>query len=1526
MTNVIINPTAGDQTSTWYEWYTGIDFLVELINPSSVIKAVIFQADDSQKLDDIVVRYKDGTEKRFQIKHTTGNSTLGLEELINTYLEDFSSEWYSLYNTSNDLKFILYTNRKSSDSWNGNKKSGKYLRPKLCTFWSYIKSKVNNVKSIDEIVMEDTEWETVWGKFLDKIAHLNTKKEDLRFKFLENFYIQLAQPSMVEHNDRIIKKIEKSYSVDTKRANDILDKIKSKLSDWTTKEGKLRRKTQEVTSDMIVQALFETSPNHCIGNHNLPVIANGFESRKKFASKLKDILIQTDKKIVFLSGSPQSGKTTLVSYLYSVEKTIDFRFHAFKPIMADNSNMGSDKGVSTYRGLWGDLYIQIVEYIYETTANLDEINIVPFVDWIDDDDLQSETLRILGALGEKLKRKIIVAIDGIDHAARSGEEETFLNRFCYPDNLPENVCLLIVGQPFEAYKHKYPSWIIDARYVEMCDIPAIEKEDVTLLLSSLPVELDKNIIKDIIFEASNGNTLSAVFAAKEAEKCRDIESFRTIIENRNLKCGVDVYYKKIWEYCKSEIASYITTKEHISEIELSIAIVLSIIERPLSVDLFSEINKELNLPQHAWVSIFEKLQPMVIVNDSKISCEISDVRVFFKGHTSDIYTTKRLNEIKVKLAKCFYANDEYIYERHYINYDLLRCSEQLLFTENLNGEYISDAFIIGQKVVDIRNQIQFAVSTVMSNKRDDLFTDMCASLKIFEQFIKSTDYAGYVYKEAVNDFYFLTGEITPYQTSYTFKELEGILDDALLLYEKGKFERSRTIVNKHFSNRDINEIINIFCKERNDKIEIYSYYQPLIQGLGELCRYCKKNIFAVSQDNISKIDKRISNSFMNNFFKGWFVATAKNEYKEFEKTFSLLPIMVINNELFIFLRNAYTNGNWVNILENMDLICSFKPSKPVVLQLLSWQIQNRNINDSFNITLDDIRKQGINFLNEVYFETFETNEYKMLSFINLAFCLGYCNQNVNFTHLVNKYYDSLDVNEHRKCELMLRANYKIGFAFSNTSILGDSKVFVNAHLKNDSSYYSHLYLYEYVNDMFNKMMKLSFDMYELRTSLFSESKKRLTLLENEPKWNYIVSPIILPFLYSLGEKRQTIDYMYKIAGEKGIVWNWSLTGRTSELPSIARCAEQINMPYKFMMQLDEYRRCFANGYTEDKEDVLYSLVTCLGAIMDIRPDLWKNYLDEIIQITLLTEAVSENNSLLAVYNIFAACAYNESVEALYQLITTAKVKCVDNKIHIIHHVFLEQLNANSIELKDALMLWEFFYKYFNKPQEFSAYEKKWLAETKDAVQLYCSKNNFDIQEFCKIEQVNECWNYQTSESIADAQTADSYLLDELLIKFEIDSNKMILRGSECLAFLNRIEVERPFEFNNYIKCLCGFISQQKIGYTLRSNGYDDVFLQLYKLMCNNEVFEFLDKVINSQKVENNMSLWAHAVYDIIQHFYLHLNKNEPVKIEKLLFANISVHKLILSGNGKIDLPAIYIHNIDTNKNSHEWSDILQLLS
>ena len=67
-------PGAGDPY--FYEWYVGLENLIKMLNPDSGIKHVIFQHDEYDTIDDVVVEYVNGdAQVCYQVKHNIGSAT-----------------------------------------------------------------------------------------------------------------------------------------------------------------------------------------------------------------------------------------------------------------------------------------------------------------------------------------------------------------------------------------------------------------------------------------------------------------------------------------------------------------------------------------------------------------------------------------------------------------------------------------------------------------------------------------------------------------------------------------------------------------------------------------------------------------------------------------------------------------------------------------------------------------------------------------------------------------------------------------------------------------------------------------------------------------------------------------------------------------------------------------------------------------------------------------------------------------------------------------------------------------------------------------------------------------------------------------------------------------------------------------------------------------------------------------------------------------------------------------------------------
>jgi hypothetical protein len=160
-------------------------------------------------------------------------------------------------------------------------------------------------------------------------------------------------------------------------------------------------------------------------------------------------------------------------------------------------------------------------------------------------------LRVANALGEQLERPFVIAIDGIDHAARAGSQiDSFLGSLVAPDQVPPNVVFLIGGQPPDAYP-QYPMWLrAPTPGVTRFDLPRLILEDTQQLAAArLPLAPAVEVVNAAreIWQRCAGHTLSTVFAIEEAAlMAEDLSRLGDRLDSRHIASGVEAYYALIW--------------------------------------------------------------------------------------------------------------------------------------------------------------------------------------------------------------------------------------------------------------------------------------------------------------------------------------------------------------------------------------------------------------------------------------------------------------------------------------------------------------------------------------------------------------------------------------------------------------------------------------------------------------------------------------------------------------------------------------------------------------------------------------------------------------------------------------------------------------------------------------------------------------------------------------------------------------------------------------------------------------------
>lgn len=649
----MVTPGIGDPY--WYEWYVGLERIIEMINPDSNISYVIFQSELHDTLDDVVVGIGKEEEICYQVKHEVGDvgrrgltfsKLLGAQTTKNgsnkeSLLNSLATGWEEATNKENKLITpVLYTNRNLGiRKTTRNFKGESYKALPLDEFLGEIKKNAEQVKYITEFnkFIDDKNLALQWNEFKDSLGD-NT----LALDFIRSLVIRGNEGSLEDLENNMIHSLQNTFKCNLSVAKNLFDKLCSGLRIWTTsrRKGKIKVTVEDVYDMLSLN--FDSEK----GEHELPYPMPFFKSREKFARNFIQTLKSTEQKVVWLSGEPGSGKTSLVSYLQIEHKLFKARYHTFKPISPEQKFYNMDPGLSKPEYLWNDLLIQLREY-FKGELNKYSIPVTNALCTVEQ--MRAEVIRLADLLANKTGEKTIICIDGIDHAARANNEITFLYSLFNPDEIPEGVVFVIVGQPSQLYD-EYPLWLRSkSNAVQHVQMEPLLKEDIkNLLLQNEHIfEMDKEILSEFIYEKTKGNNLSVAFAIEEAKLCNKIEDYKKILDAKHVSPNITGYYNQIWKY----VTTFLNNKNlgfPFPDKVVSSAIIL--LNGRVQTDTLSKA-LDINLGKEDWNEVFELLYPLVKkINSDEYGLFHNDFRVFLMANNNK---GPKYKDIAFQLAEHF---------------------------------------------------------------------------------------------------------------------------------------------------------------------------------------------------------------------------------------------------------------------------------------------------------------------------------------------------------------------------------------------------------------------------------------------------------------------------------------------------------------------------------------------------------------------------------------------------------------------------------------------------------------------------------------------------------------------------------------------------------------------------------------------------------------------------------------------------------------------------------------------------------
>jgi hypothetical protein len=739
---VMATPGIGDPY--WYEWYVGLEQIIKMMNPDIGISYVTFQSDVHNTIDDVVVGYKDKQEVCFQVKHEVGNvgrSNLTFSKLIETTSGNNGKVKESLINElakgwkeaekleGKEIIPVLYTNRGLGVNRQSRNYCGEeYKALPLTKFIEQIQLILNQNITFDNLYDQIKE-KNLKLQWLELKSAIGENDENV-LRFVKALKIRSNEGSLDDLETNMLEALQKVFNCEYVIAKNLFDKLCSNLRIWTT----TRREKVRVTLEDVFNVLaIDNDVEH--GEHKLPYPNPFFESRKNFCDNLICKIKSTDKKVVFISGEPGSGKTSLISYLQLKHNLFTARYHTFKPISPEQKFYNADEGLCKPESLWNDLLIQLRSYFKNQLHkyNIPVVNALCSVE-----QMRGDVLRLSELLYKKTNVKTILCIDGIDHAARSSMVVTLLNSLFKPTEIPEGVCLVIVGQPADMYD-KYPLWIKNnTLYVEQFTVPPLTIEDIKALIldKNFDNSININILAEFIFAKTKGNNLSVVFAIEESKNCKNIDELSEILDEKHINVDITNYYNYIWKHVSNRLNTMGTGFPFPDTVVASAIILLNGRLNPL---LLSEAIK-INFLEEDWEELLNSLYPLIqkLENQKEYAIFHNDFRVFLMAAINR--DSSKYKKIALQLAEYYMTQDQGIDRIVNIIPLLLSAEREDLIAKVFDSSFVIHSLAEGISRSQINEYASLAYKSSIVSRNWSIFHSVYLAINTLKQHYRYFEY------------------------------------------------------------------------------------------------------------------------------------------------------------------------------------------------------------------------------------------------------------------------------------------------------------------------------------------------------------------------------------------------------------------------------------------------------------------------------------------------------------------------------------------------------------------------------------------------------------------------------------------------------------------------------------------------------------------------------------------------------------------------------------------------------------------
>jgi hypothetical protein len=262
-------------------------------------------------------------------------------------------------------------------------------------------------------------------------------------------------------------------------------------------------------------------------------------------------------------------------------------------------------------------------------------------------------------------------------------------------------------------------------------MPKLRVDDIKQLITNRAPQFIGELegIANLVFQHTQGNNLSTVFAVEELRGIASYEAVITHIQQSGICADIHQYYQHIWNFVKQELA----------QIGMDIPYPESIVACPILL-MNGRVNTRIlagalpyRLSEADWHQIFNRLYPLILPceNSSEFSLFHNDFRIFLMGIISG-YQAK-YKEIAMQLAEYLHNNDEGVLT--YVRaIPLLCCANRKdLIPRYFTSDFVIGALAEGVSKIRLDEYAQLSYDVVCDAQDEELYLSTYFAIKTLYQ-------------------------------------------------------------------------------------------------------------------------------------------------------------------------------------------------------------------------------------------------------------------------------------------------------------------------------------------------------------------------------------------------------------------------------------------------------------------------------------------------------------------------------------------------------------------------------------------------------------------------------------------------------------------------------------------------------------------------------------------------------------------------------------------------------------------------